>query len=352
MRPRASVAGRPMPRQPPGTASCSSPSRSARPNSPALANRSAGVFDSALATARSTPSGTVSRTRRSGCGVSVNRRAISSAPSAPRTAAHPRASPRAHRRASTDPSVRRAQLRPPPAQDSRTPASQPSSRCLSAAVTWTVSPRRSRRPSTRRHLAIPKSATSACRREQNVLRLHVPMDHALAVRVVEGVRRLARDLHRLVHRQLLLPRQPLAAASRRPRTACANQHGWPLGVAGSSPESWTERMCGCWSRAAVRISRWKRSGPRLLARSPCSTLRATGRSCRRSCARYTVAMPPRPAPLEAVATRTSEAAESEKGLPFGFSATASPGNITTPPYRPACPGRSGLLDVVSIKSAE
>ena len=30
----------------------------------------------------------------------------------------------------------------------------------------------------------------------------------------------------------------------------------------ASPESWTVRMWGCCSRAASRISRWKRSGPR------------------------------------------------------------------------------------------
>ena len=32
---------------------------------------------------------------------------------------------------------------------------------------------------------------------------------------------------------------------------------WPA----ASPESWTVRMCGCCSRAASLISRWKRSGP-------------------------------------------------------------------------------------------
>ena len=51
------------------------PSRSALPNSIALPNLSAGDLASALATARSTPSGTVSRISRSGRGVSVNRRA-------------------------------------------------------------------------------------------------------------------------------------------------------------------------------------------------------------------------------------------------------------------------------------
>ena len=52
------------------------PSAKAFPNSAAVPNRSAGDLASALATARSTPSGTVSRTSLSGRGVSVNRRAI------------------------------------------------------------------------------------------------------------------------------------------------------------------------------------------------------------------------------------------------------------------------------------
>ena len=63
---------------------------------------------------------------------------------------------------------------------------------------------------------------------------------------------------------------------------------------GVSPESRTVRMCGCWSFAARAISRRKRSGPRDAARSWCSTLSATGRPCLASCARNTVAIPPRP----------------------------------------------------------
>jgi hypothetical protein len=74
------VAGNRNPLHPPGTEPITrvavSPSLSARPNSPALANRSAGALEMALATARSTPSGTVSRTDRRGRGVSVNRRVI------------------------------------------------------------------------------------------------------------------------------------------------------------------------------------------------------------------------------------------------------------------------------------
>src|SRR5882724_1180927 len=65
---------------------------------------------------------------------------------------------------------------------------------------------------------------------------------------------------------------------------------WPA----ASPESYTERMWGCWSRAAKRTSRWNRSGPSVAASSGRRTLSATSRSCLRSRARYTVAMPPRP----------------------------------------------------------
>ena len=52
-----------------------------------------------------------------------------------------------------------------------------------------------------------------------------------------------------------------------------------------SPESWTGRMWGCARRAAILISWRNRSGPREAASSGRSTLRATGRSCRRSWAR-------------------------------------------------------------------
>src|SRR5688572_8438507 len=53
-------------------------------------------------------------------------------------------------------------------------------------------------------------------------------------------------------------------------------------------------MCGCWSRAAVPISRRKRSAPRLAEISGRRIFTATGRSCLRSCARKTSAAPPRP----------------------------------------------------------
>jgi FtsH-binding integral membrane protein len=59
-----------------------------------------------------------------------------------------------------------------------------------------------------------------------------------------------------------------------------------------SPESKTVRMCGCWSRAAISISRRKRSGPTAAPTSGRSTLIATWRPCFGSWARYTVAMAP------------------------------------------------------------
>ncbi len=49
---------------------------------------------------------------------------------------------------------------------------------------------------------------------------------------------------------------------------------WPA----VSPESWTVRICGCWSRAASLISRWKRSGQSEAASSGNSTFKATDRS--------------------------------------------------------------------------
>ncbi len=59
-----------------GAAAAGSVATSARPNLSADENRSAGDLDSALATAFSTASGTVSRIARSGRGTSVKRRAI------------------------------------------------------------------------------------------------------------------------------------------------------------------------------------------------------------------------------------------------------------------------------------
>jgi hypothetical protein len=48
------------------------------------------------------------------------------------------------------------------------------------------------------------------RLEQDVLRLDVAMDHAVTVRIAQGACYRARDLHRVLERELLLPCQPLA----------------------------------------------------------------------------------------------------------------------------------------------
>ena len=48
--------------------------------------------------------------------------------------------------------------------------------------------------------------------EQQVLRLDVPVDHAVLVGVLEGLRRLARDPERIVQRELPLAAQPVAEA--------------------------------------------------------------------------------------------------------------------------------------------
>ena len=58
---------------------------------------------------------------------------------------------------------------------------------------------------------MPKSATTRVARvEQDVGRLDVPVDHAGAVGVAQGVGHLARDLERVVDRELALVVEPLA----------------------------------------------------------------------------------------------------------------------------------------------
>ncbi|MNC94608.1 hypothetical protein D3C83_115020 [compost metagenome] len=46
--------------------------------------------------------------------------------------------------------------------------------------------------------------------QQDVLRLDIPVDDTVAVRIVECVRDGDRDPHRLVHRQLTIVLEPLA----------------------------------------------------------------------------------------------------------------------------------------------
>jgi hypothetical protein len=62
--------------------------------------------------------------------------------------------------------------------------------------------------------ATPKSATTACGRspplQQDVLRLDVAVHDAACVRVVERLGDLAREAHRLVHRERPVPREPRA----------------------------------------------------------------------------------------------------------------------------------------------
>src|SRR6266852_6033781 len=64
------------------------------------------------------------------------------------------------------------------------------------------------------------------------------------------------------------------------------------------PPAWTEsksgRICGCWRCAVTRISLRNRSTPSTTASSGFSTLSATWRSCFRSRATKTVAIPPAP----------------------------------------------------------
>src|SRR6266849_1354317 len=61
------------------------------------------------------------------------------------------------------------------------------------------------------------------------------------------------------------------------------------------PESKSGRICGCWRCAVTRISLRNRSTPSTPASSGFSTLSATWRSCFRSRATKTVAIPPAPA---------------------------------------------------------
>jgi serine/threonine protein kinase len=69
------------------------------------------------------------------------------------------------------------------------------------------------------------------------------------------------------------------------RHALVTDFGVAKAVSEAAPESNTGRICGWSSRAVVRISRRKRSGPSAWASSGWSTLSATGRSCLRSRAR-------------------------------------------------------------------
>src|SRR5256885_4889333 len=81
----------------------------------------------------------------------------------------------------------------------------------------------------------------------------------------------------------------------------------------ASPESISGTMCGWLSRATMPISRRKRSAPTDADISACRTLIATRRSCLCSCARYTVAIPPRPWSRSIAYRSTSAALRREEG---------------------------------------
>ena len=121
--------------------------------------------------------------------------------------------------------------------------------------------------------AMPKSATSvlAVGGEQDVLGLDVAVDDAVLVGVVERAGRLARRCGAASSTGSWRSRRSRSRSDSPSTNGMVNQ-SWPA----ASPESWTVRMWGCWSRAAKRISRWKRSGPSVAASSGRSTLSATG----------------------------------------------------------------------------
>ena len=108
--------------------------------------------------------------------------------------------------------------------------------------------------------------------EENVLRLDVPVNHAVAVGVLERVGGLARDPERVVDRELPLAPEPVAQ-----RLALDERHREPEPAAGLARIQHGEDV-GMLQPGGERISRWKRSGPSVTASSGCSTLNATGRS--------------------------------------------------------------------------
>ena len=115
--------------------------------------------------------------------------------------------------------------------------------------------------------------------QQDVFRLDVAMDDAVAVRVVQGTGDFGGDPQRIGDRQLLLPAQPLAQ-----RLAFDVRHDVEeeaVGLAGIEERQDVRMM-------EVRgglISLRKRSAPMTAASSGRRTLTATLRSCLRSWAR-------------------------------------------------------------------
>ena len=128
-------------------------------------------------------------------------------------------------------------------------------------------------------------------RDQQVAGLHVAVDDARAVGVVEPVAGVAHDRDRSVDVELLVLAQQVRA-----RRAVDVLHDDVVAAAGGVlPESKTCTMFGCWSRAAASASRRKRATkPRRRpgARRAASPRRAARARCRG--ARKTVDMPPAP----------------------------------------------------------
>ena len=125
--------------------------------------------------------------------------------------------------------------------------------------------------------------------EQDVLRLDVAVDDAALVRVLERFGRLAGDAERVVQRELLLAVEPVPE-----RLALDERHDvveQPLGLARVVEAEDVGVLEGGgdadFAEEAVAAEQAESSGR--------STLMATGRSCFRSLARKTVAIPPSPA---------------------------------------------------------
>ena len=155
-------------------------------------------------------------------------------------------------------------------------------------------------PATLTARAMPKSATSARPLgEEDVLGLDVAMDDALRVRERQRLGDLLRRCRS--HRRSAAASRDRAGRAATPlrRTASCSTACRP-----PSPSRAPRRCSGGCSVRPTSISRRKRSAPSEAASSGFSTLTATWRSFARSCARYTVAIPPCPElSLEAVLLR-------------------------------------------------
>ncbi len=110
---------------------------------------------------------------------------------------------------------------------------------------------------------MPKSATiRATVAQEDVLGLDVPVDDTLVVRVLQCVRDLGGNVHRLVDAELLLAIELLP--ERLPfhvRHDVVQESRTAASAAAVLPLSYNGRMCGCWSRAVVLISCRNRSAP-------------------------------------------------------------------------------------------